>query len=685
MSFEPFAAQCLTCGSRLRVSSEALLGTIAACPKCGSMVKIEKPPQVKLGNVPVDSEAITEDGISTEFPGVSDASTESATGEFKTGFADAPPIPNLDDSDDTTIAGPPPTWQDNENWQSDKTKRTRHIAMIATIAISTLSVTVLTFGWFMRMQSKPVAVAEATEMETDPLTQIDPLTQAPGEATTLDSEQDVTPTDLEPPEQTDPIEPVPDPFAESSVETTEVADPIDVPQTVIPSSLIPKSPIETSSGDQEPETDQDAPTMKELPAGLQQFMPMTLNEGPAQETSLAAPPTINEIEIDAAAEEDSNTLGIEPPKPIDLKRDLGFKVYFNSKGYPLPSLLLLISEMTGVPIQIDWTSFDIAGIDVAKPIKVVGNAQTCRQWLDTIAEQVDAEIREKEFVIVMTLTDKAFAKAETGMLDLADFGDRAKSAEQVVNEFIGPENPVPENVAPEAVGVEEALGKLNEELEGAESIAGEGVMQARERAQLKVLATEMLRRMRSIQPRLPDDRAGRWMQISDDRLIDWQPIGDVDPAELKPGTQPDTPITTAAMLRKISSINDAVCLVNWYDANRRGMRPTRLVMPRADKISAAKMLSSVLDPLSMEVRRVDAKHWWVGSNATYDRLPVLVHSDRLGKGREAYVRQLDEIMSADPDAVYQSAYDPVSDRMLLLLPRYVARQLEKLSQEIARR
>ena len=209
------------------------------------------------------------------------------------------------------------------------------------------------------------------------------------------------------------------------------------------------------------------------------------------------------------------------------------------------------------------------------------------------------------------------------------------------------------------------------------------VIAVRERAQLKVLATEMLRRMRSIQPRLPDDRAKRWMQIGEDRFADWQPIGDVDPAEIKPGRQTDTPITTAAMLRQISSINDSVCFVNWYDANQRGMRPTRLVMPHADGVSAAKMLASVLDPLSMEVRRVDKNHWWVGSNATYDRLPVLVHSERLGKRREDYVRQVDRIMSADPDAFYRSAYDPVSDRMLMLLPRYVARQLFKVSQELA--
>lgn len=651
------------------MSSEALLGTIAACPKCGSMVKIEKTQQVKLGNIPVDSEAITEDGISSELSGVSDTTA----GEFKTGFANAPPIPDLDAPDETTLTGPPPTWQDSEHWQSDKTKRTRHIAMIATIAISTLSVTVLTFGWFIRMQkTAPVPIAGATNVQTNP------LTQPKLEVTPPVAEDEVDATNEETPPKADPIERMPEPSAVPTLDTPATNPTVDTSQTIIPSSLIPTSPIKTLGEVEESPSEQDAPSMKELPMGLQQFMPMVLNEGPAQKTSLATPPTINQVEIDAAAEEDSNTLGIEPPKPINLKRDLGFKVYFNSEGYPLPSLLLLISEMTGVPIQMDWTSFDIAGVDVAKPIEVVGKPKTCRQWLDAIAMQVDAEIREREFVIVMTLTDQAFAKAETGLTDLSDFADKAKSAEQVIREFMGPEVP----------GIKPA-SETNEEDQDIDAEAKEAelpktaqpvdAMSGRERAQLRVLATEMLRRMRSIQPRLPDDRSGRWMQVSDDHLKEWQPISSVDPTELKPGTQPETPITTAAMLREISSINDAVCLVNWYDGNRRGMRPTRLVMPRADKVSAAKMLSSVLGPLSIDVRRVDAEHWWVGSNATYDRLPVLVHSDRLGDSREDYVRQLDEIMSDDQDAVYQSAYDPVSDRMMMLLPRYVARQLSKLS------
>ena len=67
LSFKPFAVQCLTCASQLRVSDPAVVGTIAACPKCGSMVEINRPDsQVEIGRSGVDSQAITEEAITAD-------------------------------------------------------------------------------------------------------------------------------------------------------------------------------------------------------------------------------------------------------------------------------------------------------------------------------------------------------------------------------------------------------------------------------------------------------------------------------------------------------------------------------------------------------------------------------------------------------------------------------------------
>src|SRR5262245_48886573 len=40
---QPFAIHCTTCKARLRVQDESAIGQILACPKCHSMVLIERP------------------------------------------------------------------------------------------------------------------------------------------------------------------------------------------------------------------------------------------------------------------------------------------------------------------------------------------------------------------------------------------------------------------------------------------------------------------------------------------------------------------------------------------------------------------------------------------------------------------------------------------------------------------
>ena len=259
------------------------------------------------------------------------------------------------------------------------------------------------------------------------------------------------------------------------------------------------------------------------------------------------------------------------------------------------------------------------------------------------------------------------------------------TAAAVIADFMAQGNPVPPAPLVIADGDEQGEADLDDVPgEEEEPLAGE-VMADREEAQLRIFATEMLRRMREVAPRIPDERAGRWIQISDDRFVDWQSLDDVDPAKLSIPTAADTPITTAAMLRRAASVNDSVCLINWYDANRRGVRPTRLVMPYVQSGNVAAMLASVLAPMSLQTRKVDAHHWWVGSEATYDRLPVFIASQKLGDGRELFVSRIEAILAKDGGDMHRLAYDPVSDRLLMLLPRYVARQLTKVAQGIAKR
>ena len=669
------------------MADAALVGTISSCPKCQSMVQINPPaetqateppqdaqsqqdarsPQVALGAASVDSEAITEDGISGSLSGRNLGQTDgnaplstsdqiSPGDQAERGFANTPPA-----SDQPTLVGPPPAWQDDTGWQSSQTRRTRHIVMIATLAISTLCLTILLFGWFVRSQKQSVSqVAKVQESAMD--VDVDSvhdnpaemeLVQPSPETPEIDDSEVEAPEIPEAPGISDEVAEEKTPQQVEPASETSTSE----PETAIPASLMPKSPIDDgpSSSSATEALDEDAPTLQELPAGLRKFTPFLLQDGPIDDATLSTPLTIEQVEIDAAAEEDASTLGIDPPAPINIKKDLGGKILLNSPGYPLPSLVLLMSQMTGVPIQLDWVSFDLAGVDIDKRIKVVGEARTkartVRQWLDAIADQVSAEVREEEFLIVITITDKTFAAKEAELTGLTDFGDQAKSAATVIKDFMSEDEKQPSQMGP------------------------------REASQLKILATEMLRRMRTIEPKLADRQASRWIQTKSGEFLDWKIL-----QGNQAGKQVDTPITTAAMLRQVSSANQAVCLVNWFDANRRGMRPNRLVMPYAGSGDASMMLSSVLSSLSLQVRSVDDKHWWVGSVATYDRLPVLVRSEPLGDRREAYARQIDGIMGvANRDGLshrVRSRQRQNADAFTKIRRKAVAKGLEKFGTEV---
>ncbi len=143
MPFAPFTVQCPTCSSRLRVTDPAVIGTIAACPKCQSMVQID-PPQLRVGASSVDSEAITEEAVP---PGEFDPNR---AGEEGTSIGSASPESGF--SGQTNLAPPiePPGTTLPMDWQSDSTRRTRQIAMVSALSIGTLLVAGVMFALFAR-------------------------------------------------------------------------------------------------------------------------------------------------------------------------------------------------------------------------------------------------------------------------------------------------------------------------------------------------------------------------------------------------------------------------------------------------------------------------------------------------------------------------------------------------------
>ncbi len=681
MTFQPFAVNCLTCGSSLRVTDPAIVGTIASCPKCDSMVQIDPDgtdseasrPQVAIGESSVDSEAITEDAIAPAGFGRSDA-PENA-------------IQPIDPSGRQPFAGPPPTHQDRartippeQGWQSERTQRSRQIALVAALSLTGLLISATVFGWFVSVWRAPATTSNAALSETDstaerngsgdssstigvdgpqPIGDDDPalasVPKRPAANQQAVSDQDPTfGENTKFNENTKPVNQNPDDDSNTTPDLAtenQTVSSSPVPEGFLPTSPLDAGPETPSVQIESPVTGEDrsaeaeAGGMQELPPELAKYTEILLPEGSPQKTNLQAPPTIDEIELDAAASDDEFELLQVRPRALNLRSDLSIRMAMASAGYPLADFLLLSGQVTTVPLEIDWLSFDLVEIDPATPVAVPTGWKTARQVIDSIAESQQAQWKEEETLLVLTPTDESFAAVVSKVSDLKDFGPESESGVRTLMTFLDP-------------SADQQASKLQ-------------IGDSRPQQQLAALAIESLRRMRGIAPTISDQHIRRW--ASDEwTSLDWPLLtgGTVGP-------QRDAPISIGEFLRDLARRNGVVCMVNWYDLNRRGLGPETLLLPRREA-DAAKTFDGAFSRWSIQIRKVDAKHWWVGSQATYDNLPVVAWTSELADQRDTTSDRIQVIIAANPDDDLRAAYDPVSDRALLKVPRYIARQLPKI-------
>lgn len=606
------------------------------------------PKQVTAGNAVVDSGAITESAIASD-------GVELRTGAppFAGGFSDF-------QNDDVNA---PPTAMNPLGFESESARRSKQIAMVTALSLSTLLVAAFGFIWFVRSYQPAATVAGAQLPVVAPENEPSPLAvkATPPQTESVEAESVASET-IEP----SPVEPKPKPEDTPKLSPTDPAPAAKEP--IIPVDLMPKSPFgpdpkprEMRDAAKESEVDPDASRMMDLPPGLAQFTPFLLQDSATEVPTLQAPPTMDELAIEDAVEDDLDPLVKIEPRKINLKSDLAIKMAFRAKDYPLVDLILMVSQITGVPIQIDWVSFDLAAIAVDQRIAVPKEGTSADKLLDMIAASVQGEIQAKDTLLILTVAEPVFAAVKDDLVSLDDFGVDAASAEQVLMNFLQPPDPVDGDVA---------------DAEMAEVATPRRIIEPRQADQLAAMATETLRRMRGVAPKVSDERIGRWVQTDSTSTIEWPKLSGGDP-----GPTIDTPVALASFLRRISRANDAVCLVNWYDANRRGIFPERLLLPDVREDADATVQRTIA-ALGISIRRVDAGHWWVGSDATYDRLPVVLCSPPLGPARDAFFDQLDRIMAGGDHQEYRLTYDPASDRALMLLPRFVVRQLPKVTDRL---
>ena len=652
MSFQPFAVQCLTCGSQLRVNDPSIVGSIATCPKCQSMVEIQ-PPEKEMNadgadhsraQEHFDSQAITEEAINVD--------------NDSNGLGLAPPtVTGFSSEFRTDISPPEGSEADTVSWQSEGTRRKRQLGLIVAISVVSLLVCLAGFAWFISVWQGDQQTVRATD-KADAIA--DSLDQSSAEANSVtDSDQQSESTvdtaeriehaadetsDTEPNSQ----QPVTESKADSAGQQPDTSEPsVQEPvEPTIPSDLIPVSPMEEM-----PETNDSAPPetgssgLQDLPPGLEQYTRFLLEEGPVERTNLEAPPSMDDLDIDEATQELASPIAPLRPKKINVEAAFAIQLAVNSDGYAIPELTLLISQITGIPIQIDWVSFDLGNIDLSVPQKLPEGWKSAKELLQAACEGVGAEIRNEENFATITLSDASFQKVLDEITVLGDFPDNGKNTQDLVLSFL-------------------SLKKT----EDAQWLSSE----SRKNQQLAAIVIEALRRMRAMPSKVEDPYFSRWVLSPENNAISW-----TTPVNGKSFPQSDLPMTVAEFLLRLSKENGVQTLINWQDFTDRRVNPERVFLPYSGE-SAAITISKTLEPLGLEARQVDSKHWWIGQRSTYDRLPVVVWTKPLSQDSTLVLQQLQSMLSQTIDAsLFRVTFDEVSSRAILVLPRYLAEQLPK--------
>jgi hypothetical protein len=819
------AVVCVTCGSRLKVVDQRLIGTIANCPKCGAMVEIksaatasadhgpaaespavdksaaerpsaERPaaiqspvptayrepaqqlpqppperPHLAVGHeTGIDSEALTQSAVA--FPQGLDASYDDDPYSSPIpDDADDPYSPRLTDVlagagaiDPTHLPADPA-----QVWQSEASRRVSQLGWIITLGLFGLITAAVAFVQFARSWSGPAAQITAQAGDAQPPLAPDAAGDGAdtGRLTSQDGLGDEAPEDLvavnslplsgdedseAPREQRSATEAAASTTAASDRSTpVQAAEP--TPEPPLPqgpsqpqptaSAPPPPDPIAPSTGvvaeaapaAAAPAADAppSAQTLDNLPPGLQKYVqllnPSTADIGTPQ--IFDTPPTIDSIQLDAAAGDDIDEEAASRPA-IDIPKALAMRLAVDNAGVSLAELMLLVGQLTGVPVEVELISLDLAGISAQESFKTPAGWMSVQQWLDQALAPAGmaAEIAD-ERVLVYATPQKLIQESGTA-LKLDDFGDAAAEVALWVRPVVGP---IGQGTLED--GVEDSWAFLDDE---------QRIDLPRERSALirTMLAVEAARMIHGLPARLPRWQTQRWMgpwvstPAADAPASDQPanmppeprpPAGDEDAgappqataltgqtvippgqsvtvtnqaatdtsrtgtgagrdgedphaiadwpivAEGTSGPPLDSPRTVAGLLRQLAAENQVAILVAWRDAMRHQLYPADLAMPFNDNLPAGAMIDELIGQSGLQARDAGSGVWWIGSQAQYDRYEVISWLSVTDGGGEAAAKQLAEALGVEDPSALPVTWDQRT--LLVRAPRYIARQLAR--------
>ena len=691
----PFAITCVTCGSRLKVTNHDLIGSIDRCPKCGGMVQITAPPKSLTTPTPrdresdeglpqppiegrlsigmlddIDSAAITQTAISGLDQLPKTGSIEQSTSDE---YATLAPPNELEliatPAESTEVADSEYRHEVEVAWQSESTQKTKQLVLIGLLALFGVVTAGIVFSQFVRTwRAQQVTAAPQSE--------------------TADSRS----TDSEPDAMNTPVE-----NSEPATKSTSLDSGVPQSESSIQASVPPLTaapfeldPTPDSTTTDRPRDDKpagegnDVPKMNKLPPEMLKHLQLFTLETTDRQAppAMQPPPTIDTVRIDAAAEEAAPDVAANPiRKAIDLEKALSPRFAIENKAASLAELILIVSQLTTVPIELEFVSFDAANKRIDTPLKTPSGWFSARQWIDRLCAAEGLVAQSFEGRIMISASDQTIDDGIAPALLLDDFRDDAEVVFQMISPLLATDDAEPnanrvalQDAALEEIATEPLLRtRLSDD---GRSIIPGASLRSRMRA---VFAIESLRLMRGMRPKLERWRTARWLgpwptenePPSAETFGDWKLVTGGNG-----GPRLDSPRTAASLIRSIASLNQSKAVVGWFDVTRQDLFPGDLLMPYSREGTAGGMLEEILGDFSLQARVCGPGIWYIGTEASYDRFEVFTWLP-IPAGSEVAIRErlTNSLSIADPSSM------PVAfegNRMLVRCPRYLARQMTRL-------
>ena len=172
---EPFTIHCSSCQSRIRVRNPNMIGQIANCPKCGSMIMITAPQQILVDSgagTGTDSVALTKESLPTPDAGLLDNAAGLETPALDHSFrfeglrelasVESDDLQSLPPSNWLPEPTPPPRADEVHHARMEQASdKPRQLILVAAIGLCSVLLACGVFFAFLKWYAKPTGVAQA--------------------------------------------------------------------------------------------------------------------------------------------------------------------------------------------------------------------------------------------------------------------------------------------------------------------------------------------------------------------------------------------------------------------------------------------------------------------------------------------------------------------------------------------